>query len=307
VHVAPAVSTIANRYVQYTCCPIHCGCVRLQRTKSTKCCAGDKVFEVREHLHPDPTAPDGWHTRKFRHMPILTAFEADTPARSKVAKFTSHACYMGACGLCTLQGTMQGIHVGDPPAPSVHFRGYAVPTMCGLRVPGLPRTTTFCGDPAIRLTQVLQLARDKKVDQRADLTLPESIRQKGWDSSEAGTLGTSTVMTQLSYTRYDRTFVTSVAHALLYGLVKDFWNLLLCSGKPWYRLPTRIQDVMAARAADLVSTLDQDRAYRCIVGKRGSWVMVDWLVWCEVWSVYIMMRPSDNQVRLCCVSHLHYW
>jgi hypothetical protein len=264
-------------------------------------CAGERPLIVKEHKAPDPAAPNGWITEEFRHMPILTAFEADTPARSKLAKFTSHACYMGACGLCTLQGTMK-----DPSGrktPAVHFRGYSKETRCGLRVPGVPNVMAKCGDPAIKLTQAQQLARDSMVDKRQDERLDEATRKAGWDSSEAGSMGTSTVMTKLSYTRYDRTFVCSVAHALLFGVVKDFWKLLLCKGRDgqyWYRLPTAVQKAMADRASDLVSTLDQDRSYSCIVMKKGKWVMMDWLVWCEVWSVYIMMRPADNKVVPSC-------
>jgi hypothetical protein len=164
----------------------------------------------------------------------------------------------------------------------MHFLGYDAETKCGLLVPGAPAVDAYCGDAATKLSHELQLGRDVMV-------------QSGqWKSNEAGTLGISPVIQELPYTRYDRTFVCSVAHGFLYGLVKDFWGLLLKKGvkgkaRPWYSLPSAVRTLMTDRASQLVSTIDQDRVYRDIVHKRGTWVMLDYLNWCAIWSVYIMM------------------
>jgi hypothetical protein len=172
----------------------------------------------------------------------------------------------------------------------MHFLGYNEEADGGLMVPGQPSVRGFCGDEVFKLSHEDHLERARMVEDGL------------WKDTLAGCNGMSPVIEHLRYTRYDRVFACSVAHSMLYGLVKDFWGLLLCKVKrdadvPWYSLPADVRKIMAERASHLSSTLDQSRAYRCAVKQRGNWVMEDWLNWTEIWSVYIMSPVAQVRTR----------
>jgi hypothetical protein len=220
--------------------------------------------------------------RPLVHQPLLVSCTSDTPARCKLAKFCGHAAFLG-CGVCSMHGTNV-----DPDGKrcGMHFLGYSKEADGGIMVPGIPSVSGYCGDGVFQLTHDDHLERAEQVD------------SGHWKNTRAGCNGLSPVIKILDYTRYDRVFACSVAHAMLLGLLKDFWGLLLCKVKqgeeaPWYSLPKDVRRVMAARASHITSTLDQSRSYRCVVTKRGNWVMEDWLNWAEIWSVYIMSPKSQ--------------
>lgn len=223
--------------------------------------------------------------RTLRHQPLLASNTSDAPARCKLGKFLSHAARLG-CGGCSLHGTntdADGAHC------AMHFLGYNEHAEGGLLVPGHDVVEGLCGDALFKLSHEQHLERAEKVEAGE------------WDNTKAGCNGLSPVIRLLEYTRYDRVFACSVAHAMLLGLVKDFWSLLLCHVKrgdaePWYSLPKEVRKIMAARATHITNTLDQYRPYRCIVKQRGNWVMEDWLNWAEIRSVYIL--SATEQVRM---------
>lgn len=232
--------------------------------------------------------PEGFSERSFVHQPLLVSCTSDAPARCKLAKFVSHSGFLG-CGSCTLRGTNVDTLAGGSRC-GMHFLGYAEEAQGGLLVDGAPPAVSgMCGDVVFKLSHDACVDRAHKVD------------AKLWAANKAGCHGISPVIQHLDYTRYDRVFACSVAHAMLLGLLKDFWGLLLCEVKehestPWYSLPRNVRRLMADRASHVSSTLDQRRPYRCVVHHRGNWVMEDWLIWAEIRSVYIM-SPEEQQVR----------
>jgi hypothetical protein len=220
--------------------------------------------------------------RVVTHQPVLSGWFADAPARAKTSKHLGHSAKLGV-PCCTLQGTNKD---GDGNACGMHFLGYTEEVDCGLLVHGAKTTSNMVGDPSIRLSHAHQEARAKKVEAGE------------WDPMEAGCHGMSPIVKTLGYTDYNNVFVCCIAHAGLLGAVKDFWKLLLSPGKrgvqaPWYSIPNDKRRLMAERAAHITATVDQHRPYRCVVKSRGNWVMEDWLNWCELWSIYILM-PEEG-------------
>lgn len=136
----------------------------------------------------------------------------------------------------------------------------------------------------IMLVQILclvQVARGAKVD------------AKQWSALNAGCHGTSLIYQYLPYVDYNLVHIVPVAHAMLHGLIKDFWKLLLSKKEAGaapseYALPSENRKVMAARGRCLVLTNDFGRPYRCVVNERGYWVMEDWVNWTEVASIVIL-------------------
>jgi hypothetical protein len=255
---------------------------------SCVCVPADTSLEVTERtLNQDGDVSE----RVFQHKPLLVSCTADTPARAKMARLPGHASFLG-CGACTLRGTNRRGRYRRKKAP-MHFLGYSKSAYGGLRVPGEPTVRGRCGDSVFKLTHEEQLERADKVDRRV----------KGWGSKKgqslAGCHGLSPIIKFLEYAQYG-VFACSAAHAFLLGLVKDFWNLLLCKvkqgeGEPEYSIKKEARKVMAGRASHVASTLDQSRPYHCIVTQRGNWVMEDWMNWTEIRSIYIM--SPERQVR----------
>lgn len=77
----------------------------------------------------------------------------------------------------------------------------------------------FAGAEMARYNHKLQLARAAAVDR--GLVTPANY----------GTHGSSKLLTALPYLDANNVWVIPIAHALLYGVVKDFWNLLLVDKK----------------------------------------------------------------------------
>jgi len=75
------------------------------------------------------------------------------------------------------------------------------------------------GDPASKYTHAVQLARAQLVD---------SGQMNG---REVGCHGCSPFIKYLPYLDYNNTWPIPAAHSCLFGVVKDFWNSLLCQKK----------------------------------------------------------------------------
>jgi hypothetical protein len=220
----------------------------------------------------------------FKHIVLLGGVFGDSPAIKKLAKWLSHAAYLG-CGYCLLRGTVPAGGHG------MYFAGYAQPTCHGTLCPnelkyyGAQNTLSdtkqgYCGDEDIVLSHVAQLARAIVVDGGGHLP------------TDQGCHGTSPFVEALDYVDYNNLFVVPIAHAGLLGVVKDFWNHVLQVGKSaeWYTVCGEARRVLQGRASCVVPTCDFGRRYTDIISKKGNWVMEDWLHWAECWSVF-MLQP----------------
>jgi hypothetical protein len=133
------------------------------------------------------------------------------------------------------------------------------------------------------------------------------VESKQWDGAEAGCKGESLLVKYLPYTHCFNVHAMPVAHAILLGLLKDFWNLLLCKGTtgqrlPRYALPRKNRAAMAARYLGIILNCDFGRPYRCVIKNRGNWVMEDWMNWLDIYSVYIMQPFQTVRSLPRCVS-----
>jgi hypothetical protein len=120
----------------------------------------------------------------------------------------------------------------------------------------------------------------------------EKVESGEWEPKLAGCRGTSLLVKHLDYVDYCRVHICPVAHALLLGAVKDFWNLGLSATprgtkRAPYVISSAMRKAMAARWKFIILTCDFGRPYRCVINQRGYWVMEDWTNWIEVYSVYI--------------------
>ncbi len=120
----------------------------------------------------------------------------------------------------------------------------------------------------------------------------EKVESGEWVPNLAGCHGTSLLVKHLKYVDYNNIHRVPIAHAVLLGLLKDLWSLLLCKTpkgqrRPWYSLSAASRKAMADRAKNIILTCDFGRPYRCVVNQRGHWVMEDWVNWLEVFSVFI--------------------
>ena len=236
---------------------------------------------------------DVHNQRSFVHKMFLDAWAGDTPALKKVQAWNGHGAEFG-CGWCTLR-TSSG-----PGKSGRYYYGYAEPARYGLALQCSEAgvwsngegALGFCGHDALMLTDAEQRARASAMD---SLARPQNY-------SVFGCHETSQLVRHLHYVDYNNVWLVPIAHAFLFGLVKDFWHLLLSSTKrgeiaPWYELPPKAKRLMGMRAQALVVTCDFNRPYRCIVHKRGNWVMENWLHWTETFSVLVLM-PERSGVHV---------
>lgn len=261
--------------------------------------AAGQPLRVIEHK---PAADDNTiKMREFEHTILLGGVFGDSPGIKKLARWLSHAAYLG-CGYCWLRGTYSG---------GMYFKGYAEETSYGYFTPGEfakhgahhPGTQKAkCGDPVTLVTSDMQKARDNMLEESNQAIAGGAIGASVYDSSDLGTLGRSIFMRELKYCDYNNLFVVPIAHAGLCGVVKDFWKVVLGTtargqAAPWYQLSTWARDVMRGRAAECVATLDFGRGYTDIISKKGNYTMEDWLHWTEAWSV-VVLRPHNGQQLL---------
>ena len=89
---------------------------------------------------------------------------------------------------------------------------------------------------------------------------------------------------------YNNLWYVPVAHAFLYGVVKNFWSLVLRPTKDypptvadnWYVATPESRRKMSAAATEAVRTRDLTSPYSDVVHNRGLWTMEDWKAFTEV-------------------------
>ena len=150
-------------------------------------------------------------------------------------------------------------------------------------------------------------------------------RPPGLDLKQLGCHGRSLLSTELPYTSRNNLHVIPLAHALCYGVMKDFLKYLCGSQKSGKApgsqgiLSSAAKKVMRQRAADIVPTLDFNRPYRDVLQSRGEWVMEEYLHFIETWAVHILAPYKSSgryyQVHLflympvgvLCTAWLAHW
>lgn len=215
---------------------------------------------------------------RVHHTVVLAGVYGDTPGAKKLQNWMGHSARLG-CGYCLLQG--------DNSSGTMRFLGYAKPTGRGVAGSAMEG---YCGES--HLTDMQQRTRAELVE--AGQAVANDIGCWGW----------SKLVKSLPYVDYNHLWLTPVAHALLFGVIKTFWKLLapLKSQKdnkkkgdpaPWYRMKPNQLRVMKERAAHITCTNDFNRPYRCIVLHRGNWTMEEYLHFTETFSPYILMPDPD--------------
>lgn len=209
------------------------------------------------------------------HKPFVTGSYADAPFARKEQKFNGHAATMG-CGYCPING-QPGERGG------MYFYGYAERTQFGFCTPGAPKQEAYAGSQALSEEQ---------------MHLRAQLAAAGGNPSQLGAHGPSTFIQKLPYARYSTLWLLPVCHSLLLGLVKDFWNLLLCKKQqgqpyPWYAIRPEHRRLLQKRGPGITITNDFTRPYRCIVTKRGHYTMDDWRKFTTVFSVFVLLDSEE--------------
>ena len=256
---------------------------------------GNTGLRVREFVK-DPARPgkvmvDGAGKpimREFIHYILLTGIYADTPAASKLSLSLGHSAYLG-CGRCWVRG----IRVGN----TIRWYGYVkpVPYMNYAKdeVPGRAPAPKGC----VALVGSNTTWRTEREFKAAG----ESVQRGQYSASQMGTHGVCPFVTprHTPYTFQSNLFVLPIMHALVYGVVKKFWQLLLApveKGKQraWYQFQDWAKQTMSARAQAVRPTVDQGRPYTDIVKRRGQWTMEEWSAWSDSFSAYIMLPHPEK-------------
>lgn len=253
----------------------------------------------------------------IRHFPVLASLFADTPARTKVGNFMASAAAYLACNYCWFSGCRI-----NSVKHTTLFLGYNAPQVM---TKGIMKG---------RAVQIGVNDEDRFVShewhQHRAAYVEESIVDGRHDEELAGMMGCKgacVLHKALPYLDYNNFFLLPIAHAMLFGMVKDAMNLFLGKGnsapdkkrtkKPnvrgpqlgdwgtekgdWddaddlqglelFRITNEAKRVMAARAKELNLTSDFGRSYWDVVQHSGSYLMENWWRWVEVFSVYIL-RP----------------
>ena len=232
---------------------------------------------------------DVHNKRTFLHKMFLDAWAGDTPALKKVQAWNGIGGLFG-CGWCTIRSEP------GPGNKGRYYYGYSEVAHYGLAlqcVDGLWSNGVgehgYCGHEDLILSDAEQRARAAAMD---TIARPQ-------DFSVFGCHETSPLVKHLSYVHYCNVWLVPIAHAFLFGLVKDFWKLLLSTSKrgqavPWYQLSNKSKKLMVTRGKAISVTCDFNRPYRCIVTMRGNWVMENWLHWTETFSALILMPVSPG-------------
>jgi hypothetical protein len=223
--------------------------------------------------------------------PILTGFLADSPARSKFSLWNSANAYI-ACGWCLFEGTPEKTTAGDKTHSTIYYRGYWK---------GVPQPIHFggkckkVGDRDLSLTDEAQMSRARRVE--------EGIG----DKKTEGCRGVSIIPSTLGYVSYNDIWLLPVAHAFLYGVVKDFVGYLLRPFKNAKHAPgiSKGPDIfdyeqrrlMSSRASHVRVTSDFGRKYKCVVQYWQSYKMEDWLHFLEVFALYIFKGVLGLEIK----------
>jgi hypothetical protein len=235
------------------------------------------------------TKSDGTR-RTFHHKVFIVGVFGDTPALKKLQAWLAHNAKLG-CGWCIVRSTRDG--------NAQYWYGYSADTEIGWLTDAPPLRLAKCGADVTRLSHKQQERR--ALDVVEEVARPTEVGAHGISPL----VGTKKLSNHnplgLSYVDYNDLWIVPIGHAALLGLVKDFWKALLGPVKkgqprPWYALPADSKAEIHRRAAELDSTDDFGRPYRCIVTERGSWVMENWLHWTESFSCLILAPSGGKHV-----------
>ena len=241
--------------------------------------------------------PDGSIARgPFVHCVFLGAVHADTPAQRKMSQWAGHSARCG-CGRCLLLGTSGN---ADNDHSGMRFLGYNEEAQVNQFVSDDAPATAHCGDAAIKISHEQHVARatfmeafHNKLPKPSQAAITEQVQNTGCHGMPA-------LVARLSYANFAMMWAPPLYHAALYGVVKRFWNLVLCNfsrnNTPAYAISRAARLVMSQRAEHLVMTNDMNRPYADIVNRRGNWVMEDWMRWTCEYSRYILMDIDGQEI-----------
>jgi hypothetical protein len=215
----------------------------------------------------------------------LTGCFGDTPMREKLALFLGHASPLG-CGWCEFQGVwLNG---------ATRFLGYS-----RLQRFELKTLTNRCGEAHYAWDDVLTLsdsqhcarasvAEVNKARHKSDQVLPRFI----------GCHGYSIFRSMLPYIDYANLFVLPLWHAMLYGLVKNFFETILeGSGvnAEWYVVTKEARDRMKAKEGLVRAVSEYTNTFESILGtKRSYFTMDQWLHFVLTWSTFVFGSKTDG-------------
>ena len=223
----------------------------------------------------------------------------------------------------------------------------------GCRLDSVKHTTLFLGYDAPRImtkgilkgkeVQIGVDEQDRFVShewhQHRAAYVEESVVSGRCDEERAsmmGCKGACVLHKALPYLHYNNFFLLPIAHAMLFGMVKDAMNLFLgkadkkkkkkgkkkqpkkkraqgqvlededdededdaeLPGFELFRITNEAKRVMAARAKEIKLTCDFGRSYWDVVQHSGSYIMENWWRWVEVFSVYILRPYYKNGVQI---------
>lgn len=73
--------------------------------------------------------------------------------------------------------------------------------------------------------------------------------------------------------------------------------------RAWYVLPKPEQERLSARAPLARATCDQGRPYRDVVHTSNSYIMEEWMDFCEIYSVFLLHGGSHGpSACVCCLT-----
>ncbi|GFR42747.1 hypothetical protein Agub_g3685 [Astrephomene gubernaculifera] len=187
----------------------------------------------------------------------------------------------------------------------MRYLGYEQPVPQTIRFGGEPM---LVGDHRLLLDDAGQRQRARRVAARASAALaargtPEAgpLRKKLELSIKHHGCKGESAFTSLPYVNMQDLFLVPVAHALLYGVVANFFDDI-------FRKPAKDEekeftvaerDIRAIRERSSHITVSSDfgRAYRCIIVHRGGYLLEDWLHFCETFSHYIFRDVTRNGIK----------
>jgi hypothetical protein len=173
------------------------------------------------------------------------------------------------------------------------FRGYSKATKMET---GLLRGKTVkmgANDESNRIiTAKQQLVRMRGAQEELEKGVPMANVGKTY-----GVRGVCPIFEALPYVHSNNLFVLPFGHAVYYGVVKDFFNLLL--GKEGVveaiTLSPESKILMRRREADFTLPGDFGRPYLSVVDKSGSYVMENWARLVEVFAVYLLSKDVHGR------------
>lgn len=171
------------------------------------------------------------------------------------------------------------------------FLGYSKPTGYGSGVSDDPVGECKAGDEVCKLTDKDQWDRGTHVEKERKTMSKSEVKALVKD---VGCHGVSPIVEALPYVHCNNAFPIPIAHAVPYGIVPDFWDMVLRSPEGPLQLSKENKKIVMARASHLVNTIDFGRGYLDIVSRRKSMVMEQWVHFIESWNVYVLKHHNGR-------------